>query len=94
MDDPQEEPESSDEPPSRKKRAVVRQEIVEPTLFVTDAEMIRRLGIPEKIAYAAIHMLDRDRGKGFPPKQALWGDRRYWPAVKQWFDRAYGIKPG
>ncbi|MGJ4908878.1 winged helix-turn-helix domain-containing protein [Bradyrhizobium sp. HKCCYLS2033] len=64
--------------------------MAELTLFVTDAEMIRRLGVPEKIARAAIRALDRDRGSGFPPKRKLWGDRRYWPAVQQWCDRAYG----
>jgi hypothetical protein len=58
-------------------------------LFVTDAEMIRRLGVPEKSARAAIFMLDRKRDSGFPPKVALWGNRRYWPAVKAWFDRQY-----
>jgi hypothetical protein len=58
-------------------------------LFVTDAEMIRRLGVPEKHARAAIFMLDRRRDSGFPPKIALWGNRRYWPAVKAWFDRQY-----
>jgi hypothetical protein len=56
-------------------------------LFVTDAEMIRRLGLPEKAARAA--MLDLKRDSEFPPKQALWGNRRYWPAVKAWFDRQY-----
>jgi hypothetical protein len=59
------------------------------TLFVTDAELIRRIGIPEKIARAAIQVLDRDRGSGFPQKQALWGNRRYWPTVRAWFDRQY-----
>ncbi|WP_316196869.1 winged helix-turn-helix domain-containing protein [Bradyrhizobium sp. SZCCHNS3053] len=65
--------------------------MAEPTLFVTDAEMIRRLGVPEKVARAAIRALDRDRGSGFPPKQRLWGDRRYWPAVRQWFDLRHGL---
>ena len=59
------------------------------TLFVTDAELIRRIGVPEKIARVAIHALDRDKGSGFPQKQALWGKRRYWPAVRAWFDRQY-----
>jgi hypothetical protein len=58
-------------------------------LFVTDAELIRRLGVPEKSARTAIRMFDRDLSKGFPQKQALWGDRRYWPAVRAWFDRHY-----
>lgn len=61
-------------------------------LFVTDAEMIRRLGVPEKSARAAIFMLDRKRDSGFPPKLALWGNRRYWPAVRAWFDMHYGFR--
>lgn len=63
------------------------------TLFVTDAEMIRRMGVPEKIAREAIRMLDAKPGSGFPKKQKLWGDRRYWPAVVQWFDRSYCLSP-
>jgi hypothetical protein len=75
------------------KRPAVHYVLTEPTLFVTDAELIRRLGVPEKIAHAAIHVLDRTRDSGFPQKQATWGKRRYWPAVKQWFDRRYGVGP-
>ena len=62
------------------------------TLYVTDAELIRRMGVPEKIARAAIAALDRDRGSGFPQKKKLWGDRRYWPAVKAYLDRTNGLK--
>jgi hypothetical protein len=36
-----------------------------------------------------LNQLDRDRGSGFPQKQALWGNRRYWPAVRAWLDRQY-----
>jgi hypothetical protein len=79
--------------PKGEKRPAVHYVLTEPTLFVTDAELIRRLGVPEKIAYAAIHMLDRARDSGFPQKQATWGKRRYWPAVKQWFDRHNGVGP-
>jgi len=61
-------------------------------LYVTDAELIRRMGVPEKIAYAAIHALDRDRSSNFPQKKALWGNRRYWPAVKAYLDRTNGLK--
>jgi hypothetical protein len=84
-----------DDRPSQpgKKPAAVRCVLAEPTLFVTDAELIRRLGVPEKIAHAAIHVLDRTRDSGFPQKKALWGNRRYWPAVKQWFDRSNGVGP-
>lgn len=64
------------------------------TLYVTDAELIRRLGVPEKVARAAIHCLDRDRSSGFPQKKALWGNRRYWPAVKAYLDCTNGLKIG
>ena len=60
----------------------------EPTLYVTDAEIIRRMGVPEKIAYEAIRALDKDLRSGFPQKSKLWGNRRYWPAVKAYFDKA------
>jgi hypothetical protein len=60
-------------------------------LWVTDAELIRRLGVPEKIARATIRMLD-SKSSDFPKKQKLWGDRRYWPAVAGYFDYHYGFK--
>lgn len=65
---------------------------VKDTLYITDEELIRRLGAPRKAARAALHMLDRDRSRGFPQKQALWGNRRYWPAVKAYFERINGLK--
>lgn len=58
-------------------------------LWVLDSELIRRMGVPEKVAREAIRMLDSQRS-GFPQKQKVWGDRRYWPAVKAYFDRQYG----
>jgi hypothetical protein len=61
-------------------------------LYLTDAEMIRRLGVPEKVGYETIRALDQ-RQLGFPRKQKLWGDRRYWPAVKAWLDKHNGL-PG
>jgi hypothetical protein len=60
-------------------------------LFVTDAELIRKLGVPEKHARRVIQALDENRPSGFPPKQTLWADRRYWPAVKAWLDKNYGL---
>lgn len=60
------------------------------TLFVTDAELIRRLGVPEKHARRVIRDLDR-RGRGFPQKQKLWGNRRYWPDVKAYLDATCGL---
>lgn len=61
-----------------------------PGLWVTDAELIRRMGVPEKTARETLRMLDAKRS-GFPRKQELWGDRRYWPAVKDYFDKLYGV---
>lgn len=58
-------------------------------LWVTDAELIRRMGVPEKTAREALRMLDAQRS-GFPQKQKVWGGRRYWPAVQAYFDRQYG----
>jgi hypothetical protein len=57
-------------------------------LWITDAELIRRIGVPEKKAREALRMAEAKAG--FPRKHKLWGDRRYWPAVKAYFDRLYG----
>ncbi len=63
------------------------------TLYITDAELIRRMGVPEKIAREAIRTLDRNAASGFPKKQPLWGDRRYWPAVKAYLDKLNNVRP-
>ena len=60
-------------------------------LWVADAEIIRRLGVSEKTGYAAIHRLENS-SLGFPEKSKVWGNKRYWPAVKDFFDREYGLK--
>ena len=62
------------------------------TLWVTDAELIRRLGAPEKVAREAIRALDQNKRTAFPQKNKLWGGRRYWPAVRAWLDRTNGLK--
>ena len=66
----------------------------EPTLWITDAELIRRLGVPEKIAYETLRRMDGAPALGFPQKQKLWGNRRYWPAVKAYFDAKYAVNSG
>lgn len=58
-------------------------------LFLTDAELIRRLGVPEKIMRPMLPGLEAKYG--FPRKQALFGARRYWPAVKAWLDAHNGL---
>lgn len=59
--------------------------------FVTDSELQRRLGVPERIFRRAIRMLDADPRSTFPKKQKLWGDRRWWPAVEKYLDKTGGI---
>ncbi len=59
-------------------------------LFVTDAELIRRLGVPEKIARRVIRALDA-KPSGFPKQQELWGNRRYWPAIEKWLESSHGM---
>lgn len=61
------------------------------TLYVTDAELIRRLGVPERTARAALAFLDANPNRGFPKKIGLWGNRRYWPAVVAYLDRNNGL---
>ena len=58
-------------------------------LWVSDSEIIRRIGVPEKKAREAIRMAEAKAG--FPKKQKMWGDRRYWPAVRAYFDQLYGV---
>lgn len=60
-------------------------------LFVTDAEMIRRLGIPARQARAYLHELDKNPRSGFPRKSQMAGGRRWWPAVRAYFDRMNGL---
>lgn len=57
------------------------------TLYITDAELIRRMGVPEKVGRHTIRHLDNTPGSGFPAKDKLFGGRRYWPAVKAYLDR-------
>lgn len=62
-------------------------------LFVTDTELIEKLKVPDRVARQALAALDKG-GTGFPPKQALWGDRRYWPAVEKWLEAHSGLNIG
>lgn len=59
-------------------------------LYVTDAELIRRMGVPERTARQTLRALDGNPGSGFPKKQKIWGDRRYLPAVLAYLERTSG----
>lgn len=58
-------------------------------LYLTDAELIRRLGVPDKVLRPMLPALENKFG--FPRKQPLFGERRYWPAVKTWLDKHNGL---
>jgi hypothetical protein len=58
-------------------------------LYLLDSELIRRLGVPEKVMRSMLPGLETKYG--FPRKQALFGGRRYWPAVKAWLDKHNGL---
>ncbi len=61
-------------------------------LYVTDAELIRRLGVPPRVAKPAIRFLEEKQG--FPKKQKMWGDRRYWPAIEAYLAKHNGLTMG
>lgn len=58
-------------------------------LYLTDAELIRRIGVPDKTMRSMLPGLEKNYG--FPKKSPLFGGRRYWPAVKTWLDRHNGL---
>jgi hypothetical protein len=57
-------------------------------LFVSETELYWRLGVGAKTGRIAVGTLERH---GFPPKQPLWGNKRYWPVVRHFLDRYYGL---
>lgn len=62
-------------------------------LFVSDVELAGRLGVGTDVLREAIRAFDRHR-QGFPPKDAMFGGKRYFPAVKAWLDKRYGASIG
>lgn len=63
------------------------------TLWVSDAELIKRLGVGEKLGRRIINEIVTKQS-GFPKKQAVFGNRRYWPAVRVYFDKLNGLQEG
>jgi len=58
-------------------------------LFVSDTEMFRRIGISEKIGRVAVRELEKRQV--FPAKDPLFGNKRYWPAVRAFLDARGGL---
>jgi hypothetical protein len=61
-------------------------------LYLTDAELIRKLGVPDRVIRPMLPNLESKWG--FPPKSPIFGGRRYWPAVKAWLDKHNGLNVG
>lgn len=57
-------------------------------LFVTEAQCADRLGLSLDQYKTAIIAASK---AGFPQPDPLFGNRRYWPAVRVWLDRRYGL---
>ncbi len=57
-------------------------------LFVTEEEAARRIGISVGTFRRLRPMLER---QGMPQRNPLFANRRYWPAVRAWFDRREGV---
>lgn len=58
------------------------------TLFVTEAQCAERLGLSTEQFKTALLAATKS---GFPMKDPLFENRRYWPAVRAWLDRRYGL---
>lgn len=58
------------------------------TLFVTEAQCAERLGLTTEQFKLVLPAATKS---GFPMKDPLFADRRYWPAVRAWLDRRYSI---
>ncbi|MCW0016258.1 winged helix-turn-helix domain-containing protein [Rhizobium sp. BT-226] len=57
-------------------------------LFVTDAECAARIGLPTQDFKDALPALERT---GFPPKDPLFNNKRYWPAIQAFLDKRSGL---
>jgi hypothetical protein len=55
-------------------------------LYLSDRQIIRRLGLGEKFGRRVLHELDKVHpGRArYPQKDPLFGNRRFWPAVLKW----------
>lgn len=62
--------------------------------FVTDAELIGRLNLPEKVGRRALAALDAGvpNTRPFPQPDPRFGDRRFYPAVREWFYDYYRVR--
>jgi hypothetical protein len=58
-------------------------------LYLTDAELIRWLGVPDRIIRPMLPGLEQKYG--FPRKDPFFGGRRYKPAITAWLEKHNGL---
>jgi hypothetical protein len=57
-------------------------------LFLTEGEIAMRVGVSSPDWQAAAYVLEKS---GLPRPDPLFGQRRYWPAVRAFLDRRAGM---
>jgi hypothetical protein len=57
-------------------------------LYVTDAECAERIGVTTEEFKSIVPVAEKS---GMPTKDPLFKNKRYWPAVRAWLDRRYGL---
>lgn len=58
------------------------------TLYLTDAQVAERIGLSTEDFTDTVPTLER---QGFPLKDPLFNNRRYWPAVQAFLDKRNGL---
>jgi hypothetical protein len=71
---------------------LAQDELADVTFWVSDDELIQRVGGPRDLLRMTLAALDNDPASGFPRKVKIWGDRRYWPGIKDYWKAVYGCK--
>jgi hypothetical protein len=56
-------------------------------LYISDADLIRRMGVPRDKGRRMLKALDANPRSGFPKPNPLWGGRRYLPLVLSYLER-------
>lgn len=60
--------------------------------WVDDAELAARAGVPRDVMRRALQMYDADPRSGFPKAVPIYGNRRYWPAIQDYWNEIYRPK--
>ncbi|KTQ85103.1 hypothetical protein NS365_04710 [Aureimonas ureilytica] len=58
-------------------------------LFLDDKEIAARLGVRAAMFPSIAQVLEKD---GFPRRDPLFEDKRYWPACRSYLDRRQGVR--